>query len=98
MLVIVGTRTGEPSLRSQVGIGSESACMLRQFDRILRISDAEAGVKEKRSGGVAGGEVRCGDDVKSWTKFGYLSTKKEANLSAIEIPGVAEAAGDEDLW
>jgi len=35
ILVIVGTRTDEHSLRSQVGIGSESHCLFGQLDRIL---------------------------------------------------------------
>ena len=39
MLVIVGTRTDAHSLRSHVGIGSESDCLLGQLERILRISD-----------------------------------------------------------
>ena len=42
--------------------GSESDCLLGQLDRILRISDSEAGVKEK-SGGVVGEEGKCGNDV-----------------------------------
>jgi len=63
MLVIVGTRTDAHSLRSQVGIGSESDCLLRQLDRILRISDSETGLKEENSGGVVGKEGECGDDV-----------------------------------
>jgi len=54
MLVIVGTRTDAHSLRSQVGIGSESDCLLGQLDRILRISDSEADLKENISGGVVG--------------------------------------------
>ena len=45
ILVIVGTRTDEHSLRSQVGIGSESHCLFGQLDRILWTSDSEAGVK-----------------------------------------------------
>jgi len=45
-----------------VGIGSESDCLLKQLDRILRISDSEAGIKEKKSG-VVGEEGECGDDV-----------------------------------
>ena len=49
MLVIVGTRTDAHSLRSQVEIGSVSDCLLGQLDRILRISDSEAGVKEEKS-------------------------------------------------
>ena len=44
MLVMVGIRTGAHTLRSQVGIGSESDCLLRQLRRILDISDSDAGV------------------------------------------------------
>jgi len=62
MLVIVGTRTDVYSLRSQVVIGSESDCLLGQLDRILRISDSEAGVKDEKSG-VVWEEGECGDDV-----------------------------------
>jgi len=45
------TRSAEHSLRSQVGMGSESDCLLGQLNRILEISDSEAGLKadEKRS-------------------------------------------------
>ena len=63
ILVIVGTRTDEHSLRSQVGMGSESDCLFGQSDRILWTSDSVAGVKTEKSGGVAGGEGECGDDV-----------------------------------
>jgi len=61
--VIVGTRTDAHSLRSQVGLGSQSDCLLGQLDSILRISDSEAGVKVEKSGGVVGEEGECGDDV-----------------------------------
>jgi len=47
MLVIVGTRTDEHFLRSQVGIGSESACLFGQFRSNLDISDSDAGLKEE---------------------------------------------------
>jgi len=50
MLVIVGTRSAEHSLRSQVGIGSESHCLLGQLNNILKISDSEAGLKVEESG------------------------------------------------
>ena len=40
IFVIVGMRTDEHSLRSQVGIGSESDCLLGQLERILEISDS----------------------------------------------------------
>ena len=39
VLVIVGMRTDAHSLRSQVGMGSESDCLFGQLDRILWISD-----------------------------------------------------------
>ena len=47
------------SLKSQVGIGSESDCLLGQLDRIFRISDSEAGVKQEKSG-VVGEDGECG--------------------------------------
>ena len=53
ILVIVETRTDKHSLRSRVGIGSESDCLFGQLDRILWTSDSEAGVKTEKSGGVA---------------------------------------------
>ena len=34
------------------GMGSESDCLLRQFERTLLISDSEAGLKVEKSGGV----------------------------------------------
>jgi len=63
ILVIVGTSMDEHSLRSQVGVGSESDCLFGQLERILWTSDFEAGVKAEKSGEVAGGEGECGDDV-----------------------------------
>jgi len=56
MLVMVGIRTEAHIFRSQVGIGSESYCLLGQLKRILDISDSDAGLKE-------GGEDKCGDEV-----------------------------------
>jgi len=41
MLVLIGTRSAEHSLRSQLGIGSESHCLLEQLNKILEISDSE---------------------------------------------------------
>ena len=100
MLVIVGTRTDAHSLRSQVGIGSESDCLLGQLERILRISDSEAGLKEEKSGGVVGEEGECGDDAvglleRERRRLDILSVKKEAKLSARGIPGVEEGKGEE---
>ena len=54
ILMIMGTRTDAHSLRSQVG-GSESDCLFGQFDRILWISDSEAGMKVEKTGGIAEG-------------------------------------------
>ena len=42
-------------------MGSESDCLLRQLNRILEISDSEAGLKVEKSGGVTGEEGECGD-------------------------------------
>jgi len=94
MLVIVGTRTDAHSLRSQVGIGSESDCLFGQFDRILWISDSETGVKVEKTGGVAEGKGRCGEVVvgllaRDRLILDILSVKKEAKLSASETPGAA---------
>jgi len=52
ILVIVGTRTDEHSLRSQVGTASKSDCLLGQFERTLWISDSEAGLQVGKSGVV----------------------------------------------
>jgi len=86
MLVIVGTRSAVHSLRSQVGIGSESHCLLGQLYKIL-ISDSEAGLKVEKSGGVFGEEGECGDDdvellVRERRSLDILSVKKEARLFA----------------
>ena len=45
MLVIVGMRTEEHSLRRQVEIGSDSDCLLRQLKRIFETSYSDAGLK-----------------------------------------------------
>jgi len=83
MLVTVGTRSAEHSLRSQVGMGSESDCLLGQLNRILEISDSEAGLKVDKSEGVIGEVGECGDaDVELLAterrSLGILSVKKEA--------------------
>jgi len=51
------------TFRNQVGIGSESHCLLRQLKRILDISYSDAGLKENKLEGSAGGEGECGDEV-----------------------------------
>jgi len=84
-------------------MGSESDCLLGQFERTLWISDSEAGLKVEKSGGVVEGEGECrGDDVvwlvsRDRRSLDILSVKKEAKLSASEIPGVEEGKGDGDL-
>ena len=55
MLVTIGTSTNEQFLTSHMGIVSESHCLFGQFCRgiLSRTSDPEAGVKTKKSGGIA---------------------------------------------
>jgi len=90
-------------LRSQVRMGLECDCLLGQFDRTLWISDSEAGLKVEKSGGVEEEvSVECGDDVmwllsRNRRSLDILSVKKEAKLSASEIPGAQEGKGDGDL-
>ena len=45
ILEIVGMMTDAHSFRSQVGIGSESNCLLGLLNKILETSDSEAGLK-----------------------------------------------------
>ena len=103
--MIVGTSMDEHSLRSQVGMGSaESDCLFGQLDRILWTSDSEAGVKTDKSGGVAGGVGEFRDDVvgllvreRERRSLDILPVKKEAKLSASEVPGEVVGSGEEDL-
>ena len=48
MLVMAGVRTEAHTFRSQVGIRSESDCLLGQLKIILDISDSDAGLKEEQ--------------------------------------------------
>ena len=52
MLVTVGIRTEAYLLRSQVGIGSESHCLLGQLNKILELSDSEADLNVEKLEGV----------------------------------------------
>jgi len=102
MLVTVGTRSAEHSLRSQVGMGSESDCLLGQLNRILQISDSEAGLKVEKSRGVIGEVGECGDaDVELLARerrsLDILSVKKEARLSARALAEVEVGRSEEDL-
>ena len=57
---MMGVRTEEHCLRSQVGIGSESDCLLGQLCNILEISHSEAGLKVEKVAGVVGGRLSAG--------------------------------------
>jgi len=48
MLVMVGIRTEAHIFRSQVGIESESDCLLGQLKRILDISDSDASLRDQQ--------------------------------------------------
>ena len=71
-------------------MGSESDCLLGQFERTLWISDSEAGLKAEKSGGVVEGEGECGDDVvlllsRDRRSLDILSVKKEAKQSCQQV-------------
>ena len=91
MLMIVGTRSAEHSLRSQVIIGSESHCLLKQLTKILEVSASEAGLKVVKSGGVHGEEGECGgDDVEELLV-------RERRSSARALAEVQVGRGEEEL-
>ena len=59
-------------------------------------------MKTEKLGGVAGREGECGDDVAGWLVterpgLVFLPVKKEAKLSASEMPGEVVGSGEEDL-
>jgi len=100
--ILVRIRTEEHSLSSQVGIGSQSGCLLGQLERIVDISDSVACPKDEKSGGGAGGEGECGETgVELFTRerrsLDILSVKKEAKLSASELAEIKVGNGEEDL-
>ena len=83
-------------------MGSESDCLLGQLNRILEISDSEAGLKVENSRGVIGEIGECGDaDVELLARerrsLDILSVKKEARLSAKTLAEVEVGRGEEDL-
>ena len=61
MFVIVGIMTEAHSFSSQVGIGSESDCLLGLSNKILETSYSEVGLKTEKSGGATGSEGECGE-------------------------------------
>jgi len=102
MLVIVGIRSAEHSLRSQVGMGSESDCLLGQLNRILELSNSEAGLKVEKSWGIIEEEGECGDanvelSARERRSSDILFVKKEARLSARSLAEVEVGGGEEDL-
>jgi len=102
MLVIVGIRSAEHSLRSQVGMGSESDCLLGQLNRILELSNSEAGLKVEKSWGIIEEEGECGDanvelSARERRSSDILFVKKEARLSARSLAEVEVGRGEEDL-
>ena len=79
-------------------MGSESDCLFGQLDRILWTSDSEVGMKTEKSGN----EKICGDDVvgllvREKRSLDILPVKREAKLSASEVPGEVVGSGEEDL-
>ena len=59
-------------------------------------------MKNEKSGGVPGGEGKCGDDVmgllvRERRSLDILPVKKEAKLSASEVPGEVVGSSEEDL-
>jgi len=59
-------------------------------------------VKTEKTGGLAGGEDECRDDVagllvKERRSLNILPVKKEATLSASEVPVEVVGSGEEDL-
>ena len=83
-------------------MGSESDCLLGQLNRILEISDSEAGLNVEKSGDVIEEEGECGDAdvellVRERRSLDILSVKKEARLSARTLAEVEVGRGEEDL-
>ena len=59
-------------------------------------------MKTEKLGGVAGAEGECGDDVvgllvRDRRSLDILPVKKEAKLSASEVPGEVVGSSEEDL-
>ena len=65
-------------------------------------SNSDAGVKTEKSGGVPGGEGECGDDVvgllvRERRSLDILPVKKEAKMSASEVPVEVVGSGEKEL-
>jgi len=97
IFVIVGTMSEAHYFSCQVGIGSESDCLLGLLNKILETSYSEVGLKTEKSGGATGGEGECGEVEEELLaserrSLDILSVKMEAKRSAIEV-----AADEEGL-
>ena len=85
-------------------MGSESDCLLGQLNRILEISNSEAGLKVEKSWGIIEEEGECGDanvelSARERRSSDILFVKKEARLSARSLAEVEVGLGrrEEDL-
>ena len=67
--------------------------MLGQLERILRISDSEAGLKKEKSGGVVGEENVCGDDA-----VGLLERERETEVGYFVCEEGSKAVSERDTW
>ena len=56
IFVIVGTMSEAHYFSCQVGIGSESDCLLGLLNKILETSYSEVGLKTEKPGGATGNE------------------------------------------
>jgi len=97
-----GIMTEAHSFRSQVGIGSESDCLLGLSNKILETSYTEIGLKTEKPGGATGGEGECGvveEEFLSSEKrsLDIMSVKKEGKRSAIEVAADDEGKGEAHL-
>ena len=100
--MIVGIMTEAHSFGSQVGIGSESDCLLELLNKILETSDSEVGLKTEKSGAATGGKGECGEVEEELLaserrSLDILSVKKEAKRSAIEVAADEEGKCEADL-
>ena len=70
-------------LRRQIGIRSESDCLLGQLRMTFKISASDAGSKVGKSGGDVNGEGECGDavtdeEVRDRLKLRYFVSKEKS--------------------
>jgi len=91
VLVMVGVRTEAHIFRSQVGIGSESGCLLGQLKRILDISDSDAGLKEEKLEGSVGGEGECGGEVE-------VLLERDMKFGNFVCEALSEAVSERRAW